>query len=334
MRRNILHLPFLIWAGIFALLPLLLSLYQVTLAVDVLVFGLLAMSLDFVLGYAGLVSFGHAAFFGLGAYATALTLLYVSRTIWLALIFSVLAAGLFALLVSYVSIRGRGIYFAILTLIFAEVVHRIFFYTPELGGADGIHGVPAPTILAGSSASWALDNPKKYYYFVLIVLFICYVLLRTLTTSYFGKVLQGIRENEERARFLGYSVRRYKIVACVISAAVAAASGSLYTGRASFAAPDLLQWTVSGEAVVMVLIGGQGTLLGPLIGAAFFIVLMDVVSSYWGGYFLVIGLTLIFIVLFMPKGIIGFAPGSLARRKRGKLTMPTEAVGIERGGAR
>ena len=287
-----------------ALVPLLpfMSKFYLLLAFDALLFGAVAMSLDLLMGYTGLVSFGHAAFFGLGAYATAALLERGVTSLWVCLAAAVVVVGLYALAVSYFSTVRRGIYFALLTLIFAEVVFTFFRYTQTFGGSDGIQGVPPPELVPG----FALDSPLRNYYLVVSFVFVAYLACRILVTSHFGRVLVAIRENEDRARFLGYNVQRYKMAVCMISALLAGLGGALYPGRSAFATPDLMLWTVSGELIIMVMIGGLGTLTGPILGGAFFILLQEKVSSYVDWYFIVIGLVLIFIVLFMPKGLLGF----------------------------
>jgi len=275
--------------------------YYLLLAFDALLFGAVAMSLDLLIGYTGLVSFGHAAFFGLGAYATAILLERGILSLWASLGFAVVIVGLYALVVSYFATARRGIYFALLTLVFAEVVFTFFRYTQTFGGSDGIQGVPPPELLPGVT----LDTPMRNYYLIVVYLALAWAACRVLVGSHFGKVLVAIRENEDRARFLGYNVQRYKMAACMISALLTGLGGALYPGRAAFATPDLLLWTVSGEFIIMVMIGGLGTLTGPVVGGAFFIVLQEKVSSYVDWYFIVIGAVLILIVLFMPKGLLG-----------------------------
>jgi ABC-type branched-subunit amino acid transport system permease subunit len=215
--------------------------------------------------------------------------------------FAALVVGLYALMVSYFATSRRGIYFALLTLIFAEVVYTFFRYTQTFGGSDGIQGLPAPRLLPGL----AIDSPLRNYYLILVYLALAWILCRLLVASHFGRVLVAIRENEDRARFLGYNVQKYKMAVCMISALLTGIGGALYPGRSAFATPDLMLWTISGEFIIMVMIGGLGTLVGPIIGGAFFIILQEKVSSYVDWYFIVIGLVLIAIVLFMPKGLLG-----------------------------
>ena len=286
--------------------------YYMLLAFDALLFGAVAMSLDLLMGYAGLVSFGHAAFFGLGAYSAAALLERGILSLWLCLALAVIVVGAYAFVVGYFATARRGIYFALLTLIFAEVVYTVFRYTQAFGGSDGIQGLPSPEILPGV----AIDTPIRIYYAVVLYLLLAYLACRVLVRSHFGQVLVAIRENEDRARFLGYDVQRYKMGVCLISAVLTGLAGALYAGRAAYATPDLMHWSISGEFIIMVMIGGLGTLVGPIIGGAFFILLQEKVSSYVQWYSIVIGLVLVLIVLFAPHGLLGFRRGHSTRPRR------------------
>jgi branched-chain amino acid transport system permease protein len=277
------------------------SRYYLLLAFDALLFGAIAMSLDLLIGYTGLVSFGHAAFYGLGAYATAVLLERGVLSLWACIGAALLVVGLYALVVSYFATARRGIYFALLTLIFAEVVYTFFRYTQTFGGSDGIQGLPDAALFPGI----LIDTPTRKYYLVLVYLLFAWIVCRVLVASHFGRVLVAIRENEDRARFLGYNVQRYKMGACMISALLTGVGGAIYPIRSAFATPDLMVWTESGEFIISVMIGGLGTLVGPIIGGAFFTLLRDKVSSVVDWYFLVIGAVLVVIVLFMPRGLLG-----------------------------
>ena len=278
------------------------SRYYLLLAFDALIFGAIAMSLDLLMGYTGLVSFGHAAFYGLGAYSAAVLLERGVLSLWLCLGFALIVVGAYALVVAYFATSRRGIYFALLTLIFAEVVYTFFRYTQTFGGSDGIQGLPEAMLLPGVP----IDTPIKKYYLVLGYLACAYVICRVVVASHFGRVLVAIRENEDRARFLGYNVQRYKMGVCMISALLTGIGGALYATRSAYATPDLLVWTESGEFIISVMIGGLGTLAGPIVGGVFFTILRDKVSSYVDWYFIVIGLVLVVIVLFMPRGLLGY----------------------------
>jgi len=236
--------------GTLAALPALpgIPTYYLLLAFDALLFGAIAMSLDLLMGYTGLVSFGHAAFYGLGAYATAILMERGVLSLWACLGFSVLVVGAYALVVSYFATARRGIYFALLTLIFAEVVYTFFRYTQTFGGSDGIQGLPDAELWRGVP----IDTPERKYYLVLAYLALAYATCRVVVTSHFGRVLVAIRENEDRARFLGYSVQRYKMAVCLISALLTGLAGAIYPIRSAFATPDLM-----GK------VGKLGRLLGP-----------------------------------------------------------------------
>jgi branched-chain amino acid transport system permease protein len=300
--------------GALAALPLTpwMSKYYMLLAFDALLFGAVAMSLDLLMGYTGLVSFGHAAFFGLGAYATAVLLERGVLSLWLCLGFAAVVVGAYALTVSYFATARRGIYFALLTLIFAEVVYTFFRYTQTFGGSDGIQGLPPFEVAPGL----AVDAPARLYYLVVAYLLLAYLACRVIVRSHFGQVLVAIRENEDRARFLGYNVERYKMGACLISAVLTGLAGALYPGRSAYATPDLLHWSISGEFLIMVMIGGLGTLVGPIIGGAFLIVLQEKVSSYVQWYNIVVGLVLVLIVLFVPRGLLGVRAALRGRSRR------------------
>jgi branched-chain amino acid transport system permease protein len=288
------------------------SRYYLLLTFDALLFGAIAMSLDLLMGYTGLVSFGHAAFYGLGAYATAVLMERGVQSVWACVAFAVIVVGLYALVVGYFATARRGIYFALLTLIFAEVVYTFFRYTQTFGGSDGIQGLPDATLLPGVP----IDTPARKYYLVLAYLAIAYAICRLVVASHFGRVLVAIRENEDRARFLGYNVQRYKMGACMISALLTGVGGAIYPMRSAFATPDLMLWTESGEFIISVMIGGLGTLVGPIIGGAFFTILRDKVSSVVDWYFIVIGGVLIVIVLFLPRGLLGLRRLLPARASR------------------
>jgi branched-chain amino acid transport system permease protein len=312
--RSVLGWRVLLAFAALALLPLTpwMTKFYMLLAFDALLFGAVAMSLDLLMGYTGLVSFGHAAFYGLGAYATAVLLERGVVSIWACLGFAVLVVGLYALIVAYFATSRRGIYFALLTLIFAEVVYTFFRYTQTFGGSDGIQGLPDALLLPGV----AIDTPLRKYYLVLAYLLFAWIVCRTIVRSHFGRVLVAIRENEDRARFLGYNVQRYKMAVCLISALLTGIGGAIYPIRAAYATPDLMLWTESGVFIISVMIGGIGTLVGPIVGGVFFVILQEKVSSIVDWYLIVVGLVLVAIVLFMPRGLIGIRRALGFRRWR------------------
>jgi branched-chain amino acid transport system permease protein len=292
-------LALLLAAAAVALLPLAAGSYTVRLAQEILIWGIFAMSLDLLMGYAGLVSFGHSAFFGIGGYVGALAL-KASPGLAAALVWPAAAAAAAALLIGYLSIRVSGVYFIMLTLAFSQMFFAVAFQAAWLGAEDGILGVPRPTVLGV-----ALADPGAFHLWVVGLAAAAALLLWRVVRSPFGHALRGIRENEARMAAVGYAVDRYKLAAFVIAGTVAGVAGSLHAQLNGSVPPDAFFWTTSGEVLLMVIIGGAGTLGGALLGSAAFILLQSLVSSYTERWMLLLGLTFVAFVLFAPGGIVG-----------------------------
>ena len=301
------------WTGfaiVLALLvaaPLVLPEFWRRFVTEILVWGLLAMSSDILIGYAGMVSFGHSAFFGLGMYGAAAALLTVRpANLWLAILYGLVGAGLVAVFVAYFSTRLRDIYFAITTLVFSQIFYVIIFTWTELtGGENGLNFRQPPFSIPGIVS--VPFTPVTLHWFVLGVVTVSYLILRRVTQSPYGKVLQAIRENEPRTRAIGYHVERYKIVAVMLSGLFAGLAGVLYAVQNKFAAPDFVFFLISGEVVIFNVMGGVGTLVGPVAGAAFFLLLREGLSRFWTEYYLIpVGIIFILMVVFMPQGLLGF----------------------------
>jgi len=303
------------WTGfcvIVALLivaPLVLPPFWRRFCTEILIWGLLAMSSDLLIGYTGMVSFGHSAFFGLGMYGAAAALLMVSPpSLILALAFGLIAAAAVSAFVAYFSTRLRDIYFAITTLIFSQIFYVIIFtWTEVTGGENGLNFKRPPL---GITGIWTVpfDNDTLHW-FVLAVVVASYLILRRITQSPFGMVLQSIRENEPRTRAIGYPVERYKIVAVMLSGLFAGLAGVLYALQNQFAAPDFVFFLVSGEAVIFNVMGGIGTLVGPIVGAATFLLLREGLGRLFGEqfpYLIPLGFIFIAIIIFLPQGLLGF----------------------------
>ena len=301
------------WTGfsvILALLivaPLVLPEFWRRFVTEILIWGLLAMSSDILIGYAGMVSFGHSALFGLGLYGAAAALLSVEPpNLWLAILYGLIAAAGVAAFVAYFATRLRDIYFAITTLIFSQIFYVIIFtWTEVTGGENGLtFSRPALAIPGLFSAPF---TTATLHWFVLAVVTLSYLVLRRITQSPFGMVLQAIRENEARTSAIGYPVQRYKIVAVMLSGLFAGLAGVLYAIQNRFAAPDFVFFLISGEVVIFNVMGGLGTLVGPIAGAAFFLLLREGLSRFFTEYYLIpLGLIFIGMVIFMPQGLLGF----------------------------
>jgi branched-chain amino acid transport system permease protein len=304
------------WAGfgiVLALLtvaPLVLPEFWRRFLTEILIWGLLAMSSDILIGYTGMVSFGHSAFFGLGMYGAAAALLMVRPpNLWLAIAYGLVGAAGVALFVAYFSTRLRDIYFAITTLIFSQIFYVIIFtWTEVTGGENGLtFSRPALAIPGLFSVPFTSET---LHWFVLGVVTASYLVLRRITQSPFGMVLQSIRENEARTRAIGYSVERYKMVAVMLSGLFAGLAGVLYAIQNRFAAPDFVYFLVSGEAVIFNVMGGIGTLVGPIAGAGFFLLLREFFGRIFGDqfpYLIPVGIIFIIMIIFMPQGLLGFA---------------------------
>jgi branched-chain amino acid transport system permease protein len=267
------------------------------------------MSSDILIGYTGMVSFGHSAFFGLGMYGAAAALLMVAPpNLLLALLFGLVASAAVSAFVAYFSTRLRDIYFAITTLIFSQIFYVIIFTWTEVTGGENGLSFRRPAL--GIPGLWTTPfTPETLHWFVLAVVAGSYLLLRRIMRSPFGMVLQSIRENEPRTRAIGYPVERYKIVAVMLSGLFAGLAGVLYAVQNRFAAPDFVFFIVSGDAVIFNVMGGIGTLVGPIVGAAAFLLLREGLGRLFGDqfpYLIPLGFIFIAIIIFLPQGLLGF----------------------------
>jgi branched-chain amino acid transport system permease protein len=277
----------------------------------VLVLGLAAMSLNFLLGFTGVLSFGHAAYFGLGAYGTALTLKYLAPSTPLAVLVGVATGAVAAAIIGAMIVRLRGVYFAMVTIAFGQVFFFIAFrWNSVTGGDDGVTGWKRQAIGLGQ---WVIDiqgNDKTFYYFTLALFAVGVGIMALLLRSPFGRTLLAIRENERRARFLGLPVEQHIWLSFVISCLFVALAGALYALLNNFTDPRALRWDQSGNFVIMAVLGGMRSFWGPLIGAAIFVLLQDYVSSHTENWMSFIGVFFVLIVLFFPRGVLG-----IVRRK-------------------
>lgn len=274
--------------------------FYVSFVRRVLIFALAATSLNFILGYGGMVALGHAAFFGAGAYVVAiLSVQGVSQALiaWPA---AMLVAGALAFVIGLISLRTRGVYFIMITLAFAQMVFYLFISLRQYGGEDGIN-LAGPSLLPGLN----LADDKTFYYVVLCVVLACLWWLNRLIQARFGQALQGIRENESRMEALGYPVFRIKLLAFVIAGVMAGLAGALLASHNQFVSPSLMHWTASANLIIMVIVGGIGLRYGGLVGAAVMLWLEEVLRLYTDYWHLPLGVLLLVIVLFAPHGLAG-----------------------------
>src|SRR5215471_19421521 len=263
-----------------AIFPWLGGPFYTRLAIESFLFGAIALSVDILLGYAGLLSLGQAAYFGLAAYIAALMYLHVTQSFWLVLLTVGASVGVFAFLLGAVAIRAKGVYFALITFGAAEILSKVTHNTRAIGGSDGLIGIPVPAIPLLPGVEIGLSNNFVFYYLVLGVICLIYAGTRRILNTGFGSVLRAIRDNADRVPYLGYNPFWYKLAAYVLAAEIAAFGGLIYPMLRGFVAPHLFGFEVSTQAVVMSLVGGVGTLIGPLAGSVIITFLDSFVGSY------------------------------------------------------
>ncbi len=300
--------PVLCFFVFFAVFPFVIP-YR-ALATQVLIYGLFALGFNVLYGYTGLLSFGHAAFWGLGAYGTGIALAKLGVTsLWLGIAAGLVAAGVGGALIGFFCLRRRGIYFAMLTLAFAQLLYFVGFHLADVtGGDDGLRGISVPPI-ALPGIHIALDESLAFYYFAFVLVGLAFAGLKRILDSPFGAVLQAIRENGDRAVACGYDITRVKLLSFVFSALFTGLAGSLDALRLTVVPIESFYWTTSGQVVIMTLLGGAGTFFGPFVGALAFLVLEDRLSLVTESWPLAIGLIFMAFVLFLPKGIWGTIAG-------------------------
>ena len=274
--------------------------YWIWVTTEMIIMALFAMSLNLILGFGGMVSFGHAAFFGAGAYTVALLMKKAGWPLYLALPAAPLVAAVVAAVIGWFCVRRLGLYFAILTLAFSQLLYMIVFqwYT-FTGGDDGIHGIPRPAFL----------DAINYYLLCLVLFLVCFVIMRMIVNSSFGLSIRTIRENLERAKFIGINVRRYQLINFTIAGAFAGLAGGLLTELNRFAQTEFLHWSKSADPILASLVGGMYSLVGPAIGSAVLmflkIILQQLHRSMVEMWAIFLGIILLVVVLFAPGGIVG-----------------------------
>lgn len=303
-----------------ALAPYLISVYPLKELTEVLVYGIFALSLDLLLGYAGLASLGHAFYFGVGAYGAGLLAIHLTSNAVVALLVGALVGAAFALGTGWLAIRSRSVYFIMLTLAFSELMFSVATSWRSLAGGDqGLIGIPPATL--GSTPMSGVINSVDFYWLVVAVFVLAYTGLWVLTRSSFGLSLIGIRENESRMRALGYPTFWYKFAAYVIASGFAGLAGALYMQYSNFVSPDYIGFELSALVLVMVMVGGAGRLYGAVLGAALVVVLRDELSAYFQQWEMVLGGVFILFVYLLRSGLAGLV-SALGRMLTSRITRP------------
>jgi branched-chain amino acid transport system permease protein len=292
---------------IFFIAPLLVTEFYLTVLCEALVMSMLALSFNLLFGYMGQLSFGQAAFYGLGGYAVAMLITKVQFNFWLSIIAGVFIAGLIGLIVGYFCVRLRGIYFAVLTLAFGQLIFFIIFKWHDFtGGDDGIQGIFPPEYLKA---------PTTYYYFILLVFLISTWVLWRIIHSPFGQTIVSMRENSERTEFLGINIARYQLITFVIAAALAGLAGAIWVPFYRSVAPSYLTWIKSGEPVMAAILGGPGLFFGPVLGMFIMTIFHSWVLGFTIYWPVVMGALILAVIFFLPGGILGFAREKLKERR-------------------
>ena len=293
-----------------ALVPLTGSRYYVFLLTDVLIFGLFAVSLNLLLGYTGLVSFGQAAYFGIGSYAYALLIKKAGLVFGVAFALTGLSGAAAALIIGFFCVRLTKIYFAMLTLAFSQIVWAIIFKWNSLTGGDtGIYGIDFPEFIGSKT---------KFFYFTLIVVVVSVFLLRRIVNSPFGRILTTIRDNPERTESIGINVKLFQLLAFIVSGFFSAISGGLFAIFNHSIFPDFCYWPISAEVLIMTLLGGMYSFFGPMVGAGVLLYLRLEVTSYTQYWPFILGSILVLLLFFFPGGIVGFIQDQIKRWRPSK----------------
>lgn len=284
--------------------PWIASYFYIFILTEVLILGLFAASFNLVFGYTGMLSFGHAAFFGVGSYVTALVLIHLDWPFVACLLVSLGAGALLALVIGFLSVRLNEVYFAMLTLAFGMMVFAIAYqWRSVTNGSDGLAGFMLNSF--GLGLDLTLADPAVYYQVVLAIVGIAALVLYIICRSSFGMILKAIRQNPERVSFAGLNVRTYRLAAFVIAGAFAGLAGGLMAPFLRVASPELVHWSMSAEPVLMSVLGGTGYFLGPFVGSAVFVLLETLISSVTESWMLVLGIVLALMVIFFRRGLLG-----------------------------
>jgi branched-chain amino acid transport system permease protein len=288
------------------------------LAINILIFGLFAMGFNLLFGYMGLLSFGHAAFLGIGSYLTGISIVHYGLPWGTAILLGIIGAAIGGLIMGFLAIRTRGIYFSMVTLALGQIVYYIFYKAESLtGGENGLRGVRVDSFnIFGIPVDFL--NPLVKYYIILFFVVIAMWFISRILNSPLGAIMEAIRENEKRAAACGFDVARTKLLVFVLSAAICGLAGSLRALHLSIVPIDSLHYLQSGQAIMMSILGGMGTFFGPFVGAAVMLYLEDVVTTFTKHWMAVIGVVFMFFVLFFPKGIWGTILSKLQIQKDGK----------------
>jgi len=285
------------------------------LVAEILTWSLFAMSFDLIYGFTGMLSLGHATFFGVGSYMFTLSIMHWHANLWIALLLAIIGSGVTAWIIGFFAVRARGTNFVVITIIFSLVIFYLSFYYKSItGGDDGLPMKP-PDLSLGVVSFSLYDEPIANYYLVLVIVSLCFLFFTRVIRSPLGKLFLAIRSNEERTRHIGFNTLWYRLISFVISGAFSGLAGGLYTMTTHYSNNKLLHWTTSIDVVVWTIVGGAGTLFGPVLGTGLFTFFREFISFHFKQYPIVIGIVLILFIIFVPQGLLGLALGWIRRER-------------------
>ena len=326
ISRITLPLPLAIFSTfLLALIPLFASTFYIQLGAKIIIMSIFALSLDLLVGHTGMVSLGHAAYFGLAGYVLAfLSPQYQAANLWLTLTAAVIVSAMAALIIGFFVVRTSGVYFIMVTLASGQMLYSVFHDTKIGGGSDGMYVYVRPELPIGGIKPIDLESPTHFFYFALTVMVVVYAFLSKLLHAPFGRALAGIKVNEERMRSIGYPIFNYKLGAFVLAGAIAAVAGYLAACQFGFVNPEILAWQHSGIVLMMVILGGMGKLHGAVLGAFGYTILQEILSApvllgpYGKHWQLAMGSLIVLIVLALPRGLAGLLDELVVRLCRNR----------------
>lgn len=286
------------------------------LVTEIIVLSLFAMSFDLIYGFTGMLSLGHATFFGAGSYIFTLSIIYWETNLWISLLLAIMGSSIIAWVIGYFAVRARGTNFIVITIIFSLAIFYLSFYYKSITGGDDGLPLKVPDLGLGFLSISIHDNPVANYYLVLAIVSLCYLFYWRLIASPMGRLFLAIKSNEERTQYVGFNTLKYRLISFVISGAFSGLSGALFSMTTHYTNNKLLHWTTSVDVVVWTVVGGAGTLIGPIVGAWIFTFFREFISFHFKQYPIVIGMVLIFFIIFIPQGIFGYFLGLIRRERK------------------
>lgn len=287
--------------------------FYMFLMTEIIILSLFAMSFDLIYGFTGMLSLGHATFFGAGSYIFTLSILHWQTNLWISLLFAIVGSAVIAWIIGFFAVRARGTNFIVITIIFSLVIFYLSFYYKSITGGDDGLPVKTPDLLLGFFSISIYENPMANYYLVIAIVSLCYLFYWRLIASPMGRLFLAIRSNEERTQYIGFNTLKYRLISFAISGAFSGLAGALYTMTTHYSNNKLLHWTTSVDVVVWTIVGGAGTLIGPVLGTCLFTFFREFISFHFKQYPIVIGIVLILFIIFIPQGILGLFLGWIRR---------------------